>query len=150
MEGERPDGVVKDVFLAGAAARAESYEIAAYGGLVTLATVLGEREAATLLEANLAQERAALQRMEIFSRRLTQGNSKQSEASLARLRSESVVVKRNCRSASGRRVLGELRRVAADLVPAGLVCDLEVKARFEFKVAHQSCGHKVLLAEVVI
>src|ERR1035437_4024478 len=52
--------------------------------------------------------------------------------------------------ASGRGILGELRSVVADLVPAGLVRDLEVEARIELEVAHQPCGHEVLLAEVVI
>src|SRR5262249_27438752 len=46
--------------------------------------------------------------------------------------------------------LVELRRSVADLVPAGLVRDLLVKARLELEVAHQSCGDEVLLAEVVI
>lgn len=74
MEEASPRGRAKDVFLTGAAARAESYEIAAYSGLVTLAKALGRDEAATLLGANLAQEREALQRMEIAARRLSEAN----------------------------------------------------------------------------
>src|SRR5215211_300548 len=58
--------------------------------------------------------------------------------------------RRNSRWASGRRHLGELRCVVPDRVPAGLVGDLLVKARGEFEVAHQPCGHEVLRAEVVI
>ena len=42
--------------------------------------------------------------------------------------------------ASGRRVLGELRRVAADVVPVGLVGDLEMEARLEVEIAHQARG----------
>src|ERR1051326_467339 len=35
-------------------------------------------------------------------------------------------------------------------MPAGLVCDLEVKGWLERKLAHQPCGHKILLAEIVV
>jgi ferritin-like metal-binding protein YciE len=49
---------VLDLFLTGAAARTEHYEIAAYTGLVTLAKALGENEAAKLLQENLDDEKA--------------------------------------------------------------------------------------------
>ena len=43
-EGALPDARVRDVFLTGAAARAEHYEIAAYTGLIEQARALGERD----------------------------------------------------------------------------------------------------------
>ena len=42
---------ITDLFLTGSGARAEHYEIAAYSGLITMATALGEKEAVKLLEA---------------------------------------------------------------------------------------------------
>src|SRR5580693_6219893 len=51
---------------------------------------------------------------------------------------------------SGGRILGELRRVATDLVPAGLVGDLEVETWIEIEVAHQAGRDEVLAAEVVV
>lgn len=60
VASEKPSGDVLDMFLTGAAARTEHYEIAAYSGLITLADGLGENKAATLLRKNLEQERAAL------------------------------------------------------------------------------------------
>ena len=52
-----------DVFLTGAGARTEHYEIAAYEGLVTMATAMGEDNVASLLNENLEQEKAALAKM---------------------------------------------------------------------------------------
>ena len=46
MSEEKPSDDVADMFLTGAAARTEHYEIAAYTGLVGLANALGETEAA--------------------------------------------------------------------------------------------------------
>ena len=68
---ERPSQDVLDVFLTGAAARTEHYEIAAYTGLVTMAKALGEREVVTLLEANLKQEKETLRAVEKIGRRLS-------------------------------------------------------------------------------
>ena len=45
MQENQPTQRIKDVFLTGAAARTEHYEIAAYTGLVGQARALGEREA---------------------------------------------------------------------------------------------------------
>jgi ferritin-like metal-binding protein YciE len=70
MREESPSPDVCDLFLAGAGARAEHYEIASYTGLVTMAKALGERECATLLEKNLKQEEAALRKLETASKRL--------------------------------------------------------------------------------
>ncbi|HET7745015.1 MAG TPA: DUF892 family protein [Gaiellaceae bacterium] len=59
---------------AGAAARTEHYEIAAYQGLIAMARGLGEREIVPLLDANLKDERAALREVEKVSRRLAKEN----------------------------------------------------------------------------
>jgi ferritin-like metal-binding protein YciE len=70
MSEEDPEGGVRDVFLTGAAARTEHYEIAAYTGLISLATALGERDCAELLRANLAQEKEMLKTAESLGRRI--------------------------------------------------------------------------------
>jgi ferritin-like metal-binding protein YciE len=56
--------VCADAFHAHAAAHTEHYEIASYRTLVDLARALGKDEAATLLEANLADEQRALAGLE--------------------------------------------------------------------------------------
>jgi ferritin-like metal-binding protein YciE len=55
---------------AGAAARTEHYEIAAYSGLIEMARALGESEAVGLLEENLKQEREALREVESVTKAL--------------------------------------------------------------------------------
>lgn len=67
---EEPTPAVRDMFLTGAGARTEHYEIAAYSGLVTMASALGETECATLLKENLSQEKEALKKLETVSERL--------------------------------------------------------------------------------
>jgi ferritin-like metal-binding protein YciE len=67
---EDPSPDVLDMFLTGAAARTEHYEIAAYTGLVTMAQALGEDKAATLLTKNLKQEQAALETITTISEQL--------------------------------------------------------------------------------
>jgi Mn-containing catalase len=64
-----------DLFLTGAAARAEHYEIAAYSGLITMARALGETKATKLLQANLDDEKEALRKVETVSRRLSNGSN---------------------------------------------------------------------------
>jgi len=58
---------VRDMFLAGAAARTEHYEIAAYTGLIAKARSLGGTAAARLLSENLRQEKEALKTVETIS-----------------------------------------------------------------------------------
>ena len=58
--GDAPAGGL-DSFLCGAA-RTEHYEIAAYTGLVTTAQALGKADAARLLQENLADEKALLEK----------------------------------------------------------------------------------------
>jgi Mn-containing catalase len=64
---------ITDLFLAGAAARAEHYEIAAYTGLITMAGTLGDAQITKLLQANLKDEQAALRKVEAASKRLSNG-----------------------------------------------------------------------------
>jgi ferritin-like metal-binding protein YciE len=58
MEEEGSEAVI-DAALIAAAQRVEHYEIASYGCLITYAGLLGNREAARLLEQTLAEEEAA-------------------------------------------------------------------------------------------
>jgi ferritin-like metal-binding protein YciE len=74
MKEEQPTPDICDMFLTGAGARAEHYEIAAYTGLVISANALGESAAAKLLEANLAEEKEALKRLEAAAMRLSQAS----------------------------------------------------------------------------
>jgi ferritin-like metal-binding protein YciE len=70
MREQSPSAEVADMFLTGAAARVEHYEIAAYNGLITMARGLGEADAAGLLEENLAQEQRALETVESVGKRM--------------------------------------------------------------------------------
>lgn len=53
----------------GAAARTESYEIAAYEALRRIATALDEEDAVALLDENLAQEKETLREVEKIATR---------------------------------------------------------------------------------
>jgi ferritin-like metal-binding protein YciE len=53
------DGVTMDACLIAAGQRAEHYEMAAYGTLVAWAQAMGHNEAASLLQQNLDEEKAA-------------------------------------------------------------------------------------------
>jgi ferritin-like metal-binding protein YciE len=75
MKEEQPTPDICDMFLTGAGARAEHYEIAAYTGLVISANALGEPEAARLLRENLAEEQEALKRLEAAAMRLSQASA---------------------------------------------------------------------------
>jgi ferritin-like metal-binding protein YciE len=68
VANESPTSEVLDAFLRGAGARTEHYEIAAYEGLVTMATAMGEEDVASLLNANLEQEKAALAKMQTIGK----------------------------------------------------------------------------------
>jgi ferritin-like metal-binding protein YciE len=70
MTENKPSEEVRDLFLTGAGARAEHYEIAAYTGLITMAEAMGESEAVPLLQENLKQEQAALAKLEKAATRL--------------------------------------------------------------------------------
>lgn len=60
-----------DLVDAGAAARTENYEIAAYEALRRMAKGLGEDEAVELLDKNLKQEKDALREVEKIATRLS-------------------------------------------------------------------------------
>jgi len=60
-----------DLVDAGAAARTENYEIAAYEGLRRMAKGLGEDDAVELLDRNLKQEKEALKEVEKAATRLS-------------------------------------------------------------------------------
>ena len=65
-----PSDELLDLFVTGAAARTEHYEIAAYTGLVEMAETMGASKAAELLQKNLKQEQEALKKVETISKRL--------------------------------------------------------------------------------
>jgi ferritin-like metal-binding protein YciE len=75
MSEEKPSPVITDMFLTGAGARTEHYEIAAYTGLITMAQALGEKNAVPLLQENLKQEEAALGKLEQAAKRLSRSNA---------------------------------------------------------------------------
>jgi len=79
MAQHEPSPAVLDLFLTGAAARTEHYEIAAYDGLISMAKALGERDCVPLLEENLRQEKAALSKLQSAAKRI----GKQAAASVA-------------------------------------------------------------------
>jgi ferritin-like metal-binding protein YciE len=68
--GEASRELVDSIDL-GAAARTENYEIAAYEGLRRMAKALGEDDAVSLLDENLAQEKEALRQVEKISTRVS-------------------------------------------------------------------------------
>jgi len=70
VEEQNGNAQILDMFLTGAAARTEHYEIAGYTGLVGKARALGEREAVDLLQQNLKQEKEALKKVESISKRM--------------------------------------------------------------------------------
>jgi len=61
---EKPSAEILAFYNLGAAAKTERYEITAYEGLIDLATSLGLTDAARLLRENLAEEEAALKKVQ--------------------------------------------------------------------------------------
>ena len=59
-----------DAVNAGAAARTEHYEIAAYTGLIEKARALGEQDVVNLLDENLKEEKEALRQVESVEKTL--------------------------------------------------------------------------------
>ncbi|HXG76658.1 MAG TPA: ferritin-like domain-containing protein [Gaiellaceae bacterium] len=70
VQETKASGQVLDMFLTGAAARTEHYEIAAYTGLVSKARALKRRDAVELLQENLRQEKETLKNVESISKRM--------------------------------------------------------------------------------
>jgi ferritin-like metal-binding protein YciE len=69
LTSEIDDSLI-DLVDAGAAARTEHYEIAAYTGLIEMARALGESDAVSLLEENLKEEKEALRAVESVTKTL--------------------------------------------------------------------------------
>jgi ferritin-like metal-binding protein YciE len=67
---------LKDIFNAGAAAKTEHLEIAAYEGMIESAGALGEDEVVSLLEENLDDEKSALKKVEKATKELTKETAK--------------------------------------------------------------------------
>jgi ferritin-like metal-binding protein YciE len=65
-----------DLVDAGAAARTEHYEIAAYESLIAMARALGEPDAVGLFEENLKQEKETLREVESIAKSLTKEKAK--------------------------------------------------------------------------
>ncbi len=76
MKENDPSAEICDLFLTGAGARTEHYEIAAYSGLIAMARALGEREVVELLGESLREEKEALKSLERASRRLAKQRAK--------------------------------------------------------------------------
>lgn len=60
-------GVVRDAGIISAGQKVEHYEIATYGTLASFARILGEAEAASLLQETLNEEKAADEKLSIIS-----------------------------------------------------------------------------------
>lgn len=61
-------GVVRDAGIISAAQKVEHYEIATYGTLRSFAKILGEKEAASLLEETLNEEKGADKKLSIIAK----------------------------------------------------------------------------------
>jgi ferritin-like metal-binding protein YciE len=70
-----------DLVDAGAAARTEHYEIAAYEGLIAMARGLEEKDVIPLLESNLKEEKETLHEVEKAARRLSKERVKETAGS---------------------------------------------------------------------
>ena len=110
MQEESPANAIRDMFLTGAAARTEHYEIAAYTGLVAKARALGETEAAKLLNENLKQEKDALKKVETIEKDLLKSAKPNGRATSPSRRSKGT----SARSTSAsRRGSGSSRKTTA-------------------------------------
>lgn len=107
MQEEEATSDIRDMFLTGAAARTEHYEIAAYTGLVGKARALGETKAAKLLDENLKQEKEALKKVEAISKSLLRdakpnGRGRTTSRSTTRTGSRSSSTRQRSSSSRGR------------------------------------------------
>ncbi len=69
-EEEEPSEDLMDIFNVGAATKVESYEIAAYEGLINLAQQLEQTKIERLLNQNLKEEQQTLKKMQGFLKKL--------------------------------------------------------------------------------
>lgn len=79
-EEEDPSEDLMDIFNVGAASKVESYEIAAYEGLINLAQQLGETKVERLLNQNLKEEQQTLKKMQGFAKKLKPQQLEEEEA----------------------------------------------------------------------
>jgi ferritin-like metal-binding protein YciE len=98
MQEESPATQIRDMFLTGAAARTEHYEIAAYTGLVAKARALGETEAAKLLNENLKQEKEALKKVQTIEKDLLKSAKPNGRSRSSSTRSRSTSPRRKSTS----------------------------------------------------
>jgi len=70
LEEQDPSEDLIDIFNAGAGCKVEHYEIAAYTGLIQMATLMGHKKAVRLLSQNLKEEQQTLKKMEGFVKKL--------------------------------------------------------------------------------
>ena len=70
MAEENPSKEIRDLFLTGAGARTEHYEIAAYTSLIAQAKGLGEKDLVEPLDENLRQEKDMLKLVDGIGRRM--------------------------------------------------------------------------------
>jgi ferritin-like metal-binding protein YciE len=113
MREETPASQIRDMFLTGAAARTEHYEIAAYTGLVAKARALGETEAAKLLNENLKQEKDALKKVETIEKDLLKSAKPNGRSRSSSTRSRSSSTRRSTRgSSSTRKTTASSRRTS--------------------------------------
>jgi len=75
LVGESSTDVI-DLVDAGAAARTEHYEIAAYESLIALARALDEKDVIELLDANLKDEKETLREVESIAKRVGKETAK--------------------------------------------------------------------------
>jgi ferritin-like metal-binding protein YciE len=66
-----------DLVNAGAVARTEHYEVAAYDGLIAMARALGERDVVNLLEKNLKDDKETLRQVESIAKELSKEQIKE-------------------------------------------------------------------------
>jgi ferritin-like metal-binding protein YciE len=109
MQEESPATQIRDMFLTGAAARTEHYEIAAYTGLVAKARALGETEAAKLLNENLKQEKEALKKVQTIEKDLLKSAKPNGRSRSSSTRSRSTSPRRKSTS---RRTTASSRRTS--------------------------------------
>lgn len=102
MKENKPSPGIRDAFLTGAGARTEHYEIAAYTGLVAKARALGEREAVSLLQENLKQEKDALKKLETIEKRLLKAQNGSGSSRSASKRSSSSRSSSSAKSSASR------------------------------------------------
>jgi Mn-containing catalase len=98
-----PSPEVLDLFLTGAGARTEHYEIAAYGELATMAEALTDAKVTRLLRANLRDEEKTLKKLETIAKRLAKANGKTSSSGRRTSSSSGGRAKRATRPGGGSR-----------------------------------------------